>query len=135
MTEHTSAAGNVKLVCREDCGNAPRKKLLLEWNVALVNGDFDFLLRHVTDTVVWDRVGVGNIQGKDRLIETLESFKEHPITELRIDHIITHGYTAALHGMMTYGGKRRRFCDVYVFNGASKQAKIKEITTYAIEES
>jgi hypothetical protein len=54
------------------------------------------------------------------------------ITELRIDHIITHGYTAALHGTMAYGGKRRWFCDVYVFDGASKHAKIKEMITYAI---
>lgn len=127
--------GKPAIVCKEDCGNAPKKKLLLEWNVARVNGDVGFLLQHVTDGVVWDRVGVGRIQGQDRLAEALTSMMDPPVAELRIDHIITHGYTAALHGALTYGDgeKRRRFCEVYVFNGASKHAKIKEITTYAID--
>lgn len=41
---------------------------------------------------------------------------------------------AALDGVITFeGGRQVAFCDVYVFSGHSKSARIKEMTSYARE--
>jgi hypothetical protein len=56
------------------------------------------------------------------------------VAEVRIDNIITHGDTGVVNGWAKMKeGNAYAFCDVYKFNGHSKGAKIREITSYIIE--
>jgi hypothetical protein len=131
MTDSPEAV--LKVVCADDCGNAPKKKLLLEFSVAWARGDLHFIAQQIADQILWERVGKETIFGKDAFMQRLAQSKDCQVSEIVIDQIITHGYTAALNGTAAFGEKRCSFCNVYLFNSASKHAKIKKITTYAIE--
>jgi hypothetical protein len=123
----------LKIICREDCGNAPKKALLKEFRIALARGDLRTALSFVAEDVVCDVIGHRRTQGKDDFAAYAEALKSDPAKELVIDNIITHGPTGALNGRLTTaGGAVRAFCDIYVFNGASAKAKIKEIAAYDI---
>ncbi len=135
MTGMKPETGELKVTSFTDCGNAPRKQLLLAFNVAFAKGDIAFILEHVANDIVWDRVGDDRIEGKERLAETIEQMKDNLPTEIRIANIITHGSTAAANGILSYEQKRYSYCDIYIFNGAAKSAKIIAITTYAIDVS
>jgi hypothetical protein len=44
--------------------------------------------------------------------------------------------TNSVNGILIFENKKSyAFCDVYIFSGAAKNAKIKEITSYVIEVS
>lgn len=116
-----------------DCGNAPKKRWLLDFNIAFARGDLSAILEGVTDDVEWIRIGKDVIRGKDRFAEALALMKGESAKELVIDAIITHGNTAAANGTITFhDGRTYAFCDVYRFNNHSKSAKLKAITSYVI---
>lgn len=122
----------VKVICKDDCGNAPRKALLRDLQTAWVRGEMDVVVEHVRDDIVFDVVGHERIVGKEAFRAALAGMAGGTsATELHIHNIITHGWTAALNGTVTLAdGRRFGFCDVYIFAGAAKTAKIKEITSY-----
>ena len=123
----------LQILCSEDCGNAPKKKVLLEFNVAFARHDIDVILQHVSEDIVWNRVGERIIRGKAAFAEVIGRMAEgSPATRIEIANIITHGNTASANGVITYGRAQTAFCDVYRFNSFAKHAKIKEMTTYAI---
>jgi hypothetical protein len=128
-----SPEADLKVVCVDDCGNAPRKKLLLEFSVAWARGDLHFIAQHIADQIHWERVGKETICGKDSFMKWLEQTNDCQVSEIVIDQIITHGSSASLNGTAAFGEKRCSFSNVYLFNSTSKHAKIKKITTYAIE--
>lgn len=126
----------VQVHCPIDCGNAPRKQVLRDLNIAFAQGDVDAVLDMVRDNIVWNIVGERRIEGIDEMRSALNAMKEVEAKELHIHHIITHGSEAALHGTITMAdGSRWAFCDVYVFAGFSKTAKLKEITSYGADVS
>lgn len=49
--------GDLKVVCHADCGNAPRKILLKELNIAFAIHNLKFILDHTIDDLHWNRVG------------------------------------------------------------------------------
>lgn len=122
-----------RIVVEEDCGNAPKKTLLRDFNIALVEHDVDAFLRYVTDTVRWTRIGEQVIEGRGQVARALEQMKQRNTVELVIDMMITHGATGAVNGTVTLeDGSRYAFCDVYRFS-SGKETKIKEITSYVIQ--
>lgn len=125
----------VKLICAVDCGNAPRKEVLRDFQTAWVRGEIDTVADMVRDDIVFDIVGHERIVGSEAFRAALERMAgSESATELHIHHIITHGNTAALNGTVTLAdGRRYGFCDVYLFAGFAKTAKIKEITSYVRE--
>lgn len=124
----------LKVHCPVDCGNAPRKQVLKDFNIAFAAGDVDAVLSIVHDDIVWDIVGERRVEGKAAMRATLEAMKDSRATELHIHHIITHGNQAAAHGVLTFeGGMKYAFCDVYVFAGFSKTAELRQITSYGLE--
>lgn len=128
--------GDLKIICAEDCGNAPKKNLLKELSIAFAKNDIGFISEVMSDHVCWDIIGYKVIQGKNNVVETLEQMKDRKVTEIQIRNIITHGRTAAVNGTLKSADmKEIAFCDVYLFTGAGKKSKIKEITSYVIETS
>ncbi len=123
----------VKVTCKEDCGNSPRKMLLRDLNIAFANGDVTTLLAYVAENIQWDILGDQKISGKDEFKVALESMKEQKAVEMDIENIITHGATAAVNGVLRMeDGTTYDFCDVYVFAGHAKTAKIRAMTSYVI---
>lgn len=53
---------------KTDCGNAPKREFLKEFNSAFAKGDIEFLVASVSDEVVWDIVGYRQINGKGNRI-------------------------------------------------------------------
>ena len=122
---------DLRIVCREDCGNAPRKALLRDFHVALADGDLDAALAWLSDSVVWEWVGEKTAAGKAEAAEALRAVP--PVEELIIEAIITHGAHAAAHGTFTSAqGVTSGFCQVYRFESAGRQAKIKSVKSYVI---
>lgn len=120
--------------CPVDCGNAPRKQVLKDFNIAFAQGDVEAVLEMVRDDIVWEIVGERRIEGKEAMRTALEAMRETEATELHLHHIITHGNEAAANGVITFtNGLRYAFCDVYVFAGFTKTAKLRAITSYGSE--
>lgn len=125
----------LQIFCGEDCGNAPKKALLKEFNIAFARGDVDFMLEHAAPNIVWEMVGDRTLRGKDEFAEALDQLKKNKATELHIHNIITHGNVASANGLLKFGEKSYAFSAVYRFNSFAKSAKIKEITSYVIDVS
>lgn len=123
----------VRIVGGHDCGNAPKKLLLRDFNIAFANGDIDTLLDNVSDDVCWTQVGSGEIVGKEAFAAALAEMTGLEVTELVLQHIITHGNVGSVNGVLRFkDGKAVGFCDVYRFSSHAKDAKIKEMTSYVI---
>src|SRR5690554_2150824 len=123
---------DVKITVAKDCGNAPKKLILRDFNIALVTKDNTFILENIADDISWTIVGDEIVEGKDNFITRSNVLYKDYITELIIEDIITHGYVASAHGKVIGTNQSFDFCHVYKFTGASKKAKIKEITSYII---
>jgi hypothetical protein len=127
----------VKIICKEDCGNAPKKLLLKELTSAFATGSAQrVLLPRLADDVTWEIVGAEPIQGKDAVARLLaEAAKSgYQATQLEIENIITHGNAGSVNGYITMAdGKQYAFCDVYRWSGASEKSAIRKITSFSIE--
>ena len=66
----------VKITVGEDCGNAPKKELLRDFNIAFVKGDVDHLLQNITDDIQWTMVGDTLLEGKEQVTKMLEKTKQ-----------------------------------------------------------
>ncbi|UOQ44729.1 nuclear transport factor 2 family protein [Halobacillus salinarum] len=123
----------LKVICTEDCGNAPRKQLLKDVKTAWAKKDTSFVLAYLAEDIHWEIPGKNSIHGKDPFALELEKQDQNTITELHLQTIITHGKTAAVNGTITeQNGKQLAFCDVFHFTSAGKKAPIKEIISYVL---
>lgn len=122
-----------KIIVEEDCGNAPKKLLLKELNIAFARGDSEKILSYVTDNIEWESVGEKQLKGIENFRKEVEDLKQVEVAALKIENIITHGWIASANGEIHLKtGKKFAFCDVYVFNSAAKTGKIKAIKSYCI---
>lgn len=131
----------MKIVCAEDCGNAPKKRLLKELYIDFWGGEGRMLFDNLTEDAVWSIVGGPQYVGKEAIKEAIEEAITEPFeksrdgrpSELVIHNIITHGNTAAANVTVKMpDGSRIEYCDVYRFGGFGPKAKIKEVTSYVI---
>ena len=126
----------VKIICAEDCGNAPKKELLRAFNVAFVCNDVGFIKETITDDILWNFIGDSVFQGKTEVFRLLERLIDKKPTDLVISNIITHGYSGSLNGILKLESNiRYAFCNVFRFNSSLNKTKIKEITSYIIDIS
>lgn len=115
-----------------DCGNAPRKTFLKEFNIAFATGDAAFIMEHVAENILWEMVGDKVISGKEAFSQAIQEMKDYTADELVIEQVITHGNTAALSGIIKMDGKTYEFCDVYEFTSAGKNI-LKHLKSYVIK--
>lgn len=121
-----------KVTVHADCGNAPKKLVLRDLNIAFAKADVEGILDHFTDDIRWQMVGEADLRGKEAVRESLEAMKGMVASELVILSIITHGSEGAVNGVITTEqGGSFAFCDVYRFESASSK-KIKSMMSYAI---
>ncbi|MEO0565495.1 MAG: nuclear transport factor 2 family protein [Chloroflexota bacterium] len=121
-----------EIVAPPNSDNAPRKQFLLDYNIAFVRGDFDFVLAHAHDDFVWRIVGESTVTGKAAFEAKLREMPTDPAQHLEVETIITHGRTASINGTITDAvGTRYGFCDVVQFVN-TKHNIIKSLTSYVI---
>ncbi|WP_042478931.1 nuclear transport factor 2-like protein [Bacillus ndiopicus] len=127
-------SNNIKIICPEDCGNAPKKQFLKEFNIAFAKNDLSFVSDNITDDFRWNKIGKEQIQGKESVIEVLKQLQNSKVTELHINKIITHGYDGSVNGAIQLENKQTySFCHVFTFASSRNNSKIKECLSYIIE--
>lgn len=122
-----------KIISSPNCGNSPKITFLKEFNIAFAKGNLEFLIKNVTDEIVWNIIGDRKIEGKVKFKEELGKMKSEKATELIIEQILSHGKEGASNGIMKMqNGKKYAFSDFYVFKN-TKSTVLKSITSYVIE--
>lgn len=122
-----------KIVSSPNCGNSPKMEFIKEFNIAFAKGNIEFITESVTDDITWNIIGDKKIEGKENFIVELEKMKSENVSELVLEHILSHGKEGAASGIMKMqDGKKYAFSDFYVFQGA-KGNKLKSINSYLIE--
>ena len=64
-----------KIIIQPDCGNAPRKIFLKEFNVALANGNLEFLKENIPDKISWEIAGKKTVTGKENYLKEVVRHK------------------------------------------------------------
>ncbi|WP_068619616.1 hypothetical protein [Paenibacillus tuaregi] len=136
MSEDNIRGEQVKIICAEDCGNAPKKELLRAFNVAFVCNDRGFIMEKIIEEIKWNFIGSHVLQGRDQVFKMLEKLIDKKPVELVISNIITHGYSGSVNGILNLEGNiSYAFCNIYRFNSSLNKTKIKEITSFIIDIS
>ncbi|MBB3125706.1 hypothetical protein FHS19_000360 [Paenibacillus rhizosphaerae] len=136
MSQDNIRYEQVKIICAEDCGNAPKKQFLRAFHVALVCNDIGFFMENITEEIQWNVIGSHVLQGKDQIFGMIEKWNHKTPTELVINNIITHGYSGSLNGILNFENNAScAFCNIYRFNSSLNKTKIKEITSFIIDIS
>lgn len=123
----------LKVMVPSDCGNAPRKEFIRDFNISFAKNDTDAILKCMSEDIVWNMIGNKTLEGKDAVTEMLRTMEGEKARDLTIHTIITHGDTAAANGVMKFERTTIAFCDIYKFSGHENTAKIKELTSYGTE--
>lgn len=114
-----------------DCGNAPKKKLLADFNIAFANGQVEEIASHLTDDIIWEMVGDKTVKGIAEVRVLLEEMAHYKAKELHIHQLITHGKDASARGELRFENERIAFADFYEFSSAGSK-KIKRLISYAM---
>lgn len=123
-----------KIQMPRDCGNAPRKLFLIDFNKALANGELDFFQVLIPDKITWEIVGQQQMTDKAGFLKALKGLQLWKVKELIVDSIITHGPEASVSGQVVAKDKSvYRFCHIYRFTRASG-VTINSLTTFMIKE-
>ncbi|SHE40157.1 hypothetical protein SAMN05444392_101335 [Seinonella peptonophila] len=125
---------NLKIICTDDCGNAPKKYFLKEFTIAFAKNDMVFIIDNITDNFQWNIIGKKIIKGKENFVETLKKMCNSKVTELHIKSIISHGYDGSLNGTLIFDNKKSyAFSNVFKFTSSRNNSKIRECTSYVID--
>lgn len=122
----------LKVIAPKNSGNSHKMNFIRELNIKMAKNDFQFFFEHLTDNVKWTILGFDQLNGKESVINFMESRRGRlGVVELELQTIISHGPTGAINGFVTLDNQKRyAYCSIYIFTSNSKTAKIKEITTY-----
>jgi len=122
-----------KIQVPRDCGNAPRKLFLVDFNTALANGDPDFFQELIPEKINWDIVGQGAIADKTDFVKAMKNLALWNVKESIVETIITHGYEASVSGQVVAKDKSvYKFCHIYRFPKTSG-VTIRSLTTFVVK--
>ncbi|QDO95529.1 nuclear transport factor 2 family protein [Formosa sediminum] len=122
-----------KIISSPNCGNSPKMAFLKQFNIAFAEGNVAFLVKNVTDNIVWNIIGDKNIEGIEAFAEELEKMKSVKVSELILNQILSHGKEGAANGEITMeNGNQYAFSDFYIFQSA-KGVKVRAITSYCLK--
>lgn len=125
---------DLKIICPADCGNAPKRNYLKEFNITLAQNNIEYIDSHIVDDFHWNIIGKASIKGKGDFPELLKQIQNSPMIELRIHTIITHGYDGSINGTFQLANKKiYAFSNVFTFKSSRNNSPIKECISYIIE--
>lgn len=81
----------VRIAIRTDCGNAPKKQLLRDLNIAFARADVEAILSYFSDDVTWQIIGSPPGRGKNARRIALEAMNNAFDSERVIRSIFTRG--------------------------------------------
>lgn len=129
----TATRAMPEISIKEDCGNSPRKQFLSDFYVGVVEHNKEAILSMLTDDVRVALIGEETFDGRQSFVDSMNIFIDG-ISKITIDNIITHDDTAAVNGVINAdSGDTHAFCEVFKFEGHTKDANIKSIDSYVIE--
>src|SRR5699024_6419117 len=106
----------MQIIVPEGCGNAPRKEILRDLFIAIVERDSEIISKYVDENLIYSEVGKRESRGMQQLFEQLEETVDSEVRQLEFFHIITHGKTAAVNGkVVTADREELHFSTVVVF--------------------
>ena len=91
--------------------------------------DVDLLSDFLTADVQWTQIGRMPVSGSQSVCRALARLGK--ATALEIEHVLSHGRSGAVDGIVVFRRKSRAFCHVFEFANA-KGTKVSEIRTYSI---
>jgi hypothetical protein len=123
-----------EIIIAEDSGNAPKKQVVRDFHVALVNRDIGAAMDLLRDDTHLEVIGYKTADGKAAIRALIEEDMKRPkTTALAIDTIISHGKQCAASGTFRFeDGGVVAFCNMYTFDNFSKDAKLQQITIYSV---
>lgn len=119
----------VQVYCKEDCGNAPKKRLCLDFLIAAAEGRADEAITFCIPEIRVDMIGRESIHGQLQLQEFLQPIPG--VEALHIHGMITHGREAAVNGEVKTAQGSHSFALFFTFN-RHKNALIKKIVVYLV---
>ncbi len=123
----------VKVNVQIDCGNAPKKEFIRDFEIALARRDSEAALERLDDAIHWELVGDRTIEGKAAAEKLLETMAEQEVEELTLENVLTHGKVGAANGTIRFSnGDVLGFCDVVTFTSSAKHARIKKLSSYIV---
>src|SRR5690606_1054033 len=121
----------MKIEIPKDCGNAPKKEIIAELNIAWAKADVIAITDFFHPEIEWEMVDEHNtIKGISQVTLFLENMKAAPALALHLQTVITHGKYAAARGTLQFNDQEVRFHDFYEFSSAGSK-KITKITSMA----
>ena len=120
----------MEVVCSVNCDNSPRMALVRDFAIEWARHNADALHAWLANDARWRIVGDGHDGDGDD--PPLRLPPVEPET-LEIFTVMSHGKVASCNGMLVSGPTRIDFCHVFRFTGATKTAKVAEITSYHIQ--
>ena len=119
-----------KILRSKDCGNSPKNQLLQDLTIAMAKADTSTARELVTGDIEWTPIGRQPVPGVDAFCRAFSRYG--PATKLTIEHVISHGKSGAVNGVVEWGNNRRAFCHVYEFSNA-KGTAVRSLTSYSIK--
>lgn len=128
-----SNSDTLDLVIPQDCDNAPRKQMLINFIVGVLTNEPLKFQSSLHESIHWHLLAYKKVlKGQNESIEWIQSKHKH-LSRLEIYQVITHGKFASVNGVITLKqGGHIEFCYVIRFNTAAKSGKIVEVRSYEI---
>ena len=122
-----------KITIHADCGDAPKKQLLRDLNIAFAHADVETILACFSDDIHWHIIGEADMRGKAAVREALDSMQDVVTRELIVHSIISNGREGAINGeIITEDGRRVAFCDLCQFASTAGK-EILSMMSYTLE--
>lgn len=130
-----SSPNEMKLIIPKGCDNAPRKQIIIDFTVAILQRQNDIIMEYVAEDVIWYQLKDNKkIEGQRSFVTFIQENNKDIVDCLEIYQVITHGKFASINGVILLAsGTKVDFCDVYMFSNSTKTGKIKEIKSYHID--
>lgn len=130
----SNSQAEIKLIIPKGCDNAPRKQIMIDFTVAILNQNREIIKEYADESIVWYQIKDNQkLAGPSFMNEILKDESKNTTECLEIYQVITHGKFASINGVISLAnGMKIDFCDVYTFSSAAKSGKVKEIKSYRV---
>lgn len=116
----------------KSCENAPRKKIVADFTIALLKQTGEAIKEHAAPNIQIKYLHEKRtIVGIENVLSYLRKKRTNEIRRVEVDQVLTHGKGSAINGQLFLANEQVvDFCYVYLFASTLKTAKVKEIKSY-----
>jgi len=118
----------------QDCGNSPKRELIKNICLAVVNNDMAKFYSHLADDIIWEFVENVRLSGKQEVKDFFEKNRTGQVEGMVLDYILTHGKQGSAGGKIILSDYSIHFADFYEFASA-KSTQIKKIKSFVLRDT